>query len=237
MENVTRHLLQVSEVDDDSKIDIFSSINVSFGFSGISGSNLVEHYVDQVHSNDITPAGRRTTSTDCKNRKVADGVGTNQKWSVGVKTADCLPILISNFDGSYVLAVHAGWRGLARNIISASLEFLERETGEKNDYFVLLGPCISPDCYEVGPEVVLSLKRCWNNISSFDHDWFYKKGRFNRSYVDLSLFACKMFISLGCPAKNIVIYRSCTFSNDKKWYSYRRDKKNSGRNWSWISRV
>ena len=71
---------------------------------------------------------------------------------VGVLTADCLPILLDA--GERVMAVHAGWRGLAAGIVEAAVRFLGGAAALRR---VTLGPAARGCCYEVGEEVVAAV--------------------------------------------------------------------------------
>ena len=65
-------------------------------------------------------------------------------------TADCLPVLFCDRDGTRVAAAHAGWRGLAGGVLESAL----RAMGVAPDRVLAwLGPAIEQDAFEVGPEV------------------------------------------------------------------------------------
>jgi YfiH family protein len=84
----------------------------------------------------------------------ADGLVTDApNLLVGVRTADCLPILITHRTGACVGAVHAGWRGLAGGILDRLAERIEEGELRAADFSVFLGPAIGPCCYAVGLEV------------------------------------------------------------------------------------
>jgi len=84
--------------------------------------------------------------------RTADACVTSQAGlACVVMTADCLPILICNRDGTRVAAVHAGWRGLADGIIGRAIEAFEDAPSE---LLVYLGPAISGPVFEVGIEVL-----------------------------------------------------------------------------------
>ena len=70
--------------------------------------------------------------------------------AVGVRTADCVPLLIEREDGSAVAAVHAGWRGLVAGVIGKAAAALGAPEVALR---VHMGPSIGPCCFEVGPDV------------------------------------------------------------------------------------
>lgn len=102
-------------------------------------------WVNQTHS---TIALKAMPSNKDQN---ADAIFTNETNRVcAVMTADCLPVLICNKQGTHVAAIHAGWRGLAAGIIEKTIEQLQQAT---EDLLVWLGPAIGPDKFEVGKDV------------------------------------------------------------------------------------
>jgi len=81
----------------------------------------------------------------------ADGAFATQPGAVcAVLTADCLPVLLCNREGTKVAALHAGWRGLAGGVIEAGVKALGVPG---SDLLAWLGPAIGPASFEVGPEV------------------------------------------------------------------------------------
>ncbi|HVV45434.1 MAG TPA: polyphenol oxidase family protein, partial [Bryobacteraceae bacterium] len=73
---------------------------------------------------------------------------------IGVKTADCVPILLVDAETRAVAAIHAGWRGTAANIVQAAInEMTTRWKTAPENLRAAIGPSIGVCCYEVGPEV------------------------------------------------------------------------------------
>jgi YfiH family protein len=71
-----------------------------------------------------------------------------------VRTADCLPALLLDEAHSAVAAVHCGWRGTERRILEKAVRAMGEAYGSQpGEMLAVLGPCIGPACYEVGPEV------------------------------------------------------------------------------------
>lgn len=106
--------------------------------------------LDQVHSDvihcvDGAPSGRLE----------GDALITSiPKLFLVVKTADCLPVLVVDEPRRIVAAVHCGWRGTCKRILEKVVGELRARHGcEPATLLAALGPCIGPECYEVGPDV------------------------------------------------------------------------------------
>ncbi|MBI3396233.1 MAG: laccase domain-containing protein [Spirochaetia bacterium] len=130
---------------------------------GIHSSKVAS--VKQVHSASIVEVDSRYTTDRIPPDEAlgeADALITNVPGvALLIKTADCLPILISTHSNNrsthWIGAVHAGWRGLAGGILENTLDAIlykvQRAGLSVVDIGMTLGPAISGDVYEVGPEV------------------------------------------------------------------------------------
>jgi len=131
-----------------------------------------------------------------------------------VLTADCLPILITDTEGSLVSAIHAGWKGLVAGIIEAAIKALPVQA---KNLIAWMGPAIGPAAFVVGEEVK-------QQFISFDKT---AKIAF-KSTVEPNKFWCNIYL-LGKQRLNSVgvhnIYGGefCTYSDPQKFYSFRRD--------------
>jgi polyphenol oxidase len=110
-------------------------------------------WLEQVH-------GTRVANADAANcREIADACIATQRGAVCVvMTADCLPILLCDTQGTVVAAVHAGWRGLAAGVIEATEQAMQNSVSQQLAHQPLqlmawLGPAISQTAFEVGAEV------------------------------------------------------------------------------------
>ena len=133
-------------------------------------------------------------------------------------TADCLPILLSNRDGSEIAAIHAGWRPLAANIIEETITLMQSSV---NDIVVWMGPCIGEQVFEVGQEV----KQAFCQVSTQFEQAFKLIKSLNddpiKYLANLHLIAQLQLLNLG--VKNITTLNECTHTLRDKYYSYRRD--------------
>ncbi len=112
--------------------------------------------VSQVHGADVrvlapddSVAGVRTTEADA-----IVALAREARVAIGVRVADCVPVLIADIETRAVAAVHAGWRGVVRGVIPAALDALAREAGSRPSSLVAaLGPHIRVGAFEVGDDV------------------------------------------------------------------------------------
>jgi YfiH family protein len=135
-----------------------------------------------------------------------------------VSTADCFPILIYDKNNKAVAAVHSGWRGTQKKILSQSLDKMISEIGSRpNNLMIFIGPGISKENFEVGEDVA----------NSFDKKFIdLRNGKF---YVDLNANLLDQLDSFGIPADNIDANPLCTYKEKNYLHSYRRDRDKSGR--------
>jgi len=147
--------------------------------------------------------------------------------AVGIRTADCVPILLADPANRVVAAVHAGWRGTAQEIVRLTVERLGQIYKTKpSDIVAAIGPAIRSCCFEVGPEVAREFAR-WDP---------QLEGAADKHYLDLVTFNARQLESAGVPSSNIVKTGECTKCDAEHFHSFRRDREESGRMLSWIGR-
>lgn len=151
---------------------------------------------------------------------------------VAIRTADCVPILLWDPHAPAVAAVHAGWRGTAADIVGRSLAFAAEHLGvDPARVRAAIGPCISRDSFEVGPEVVDALRA----LGLSDEDLRVATGPRGRPHVDLRSANRRLLQRAGVPDAAIEDVGGCTFSEPGLYESYRRDGPASGRMWATIA--
>jgi len=170
-------------------------------------------WLNQTHSSICIDAGLSNINIE------ADASYTSRPGIVcGILTADCLPVFVSNKNGTMVGIAHAGWRGLVSGVIENLIRSFD---SEEEDLIVHLGPSISNESFEVGDEVKsLYLSK---NIN-FERSFTIKN---NKNYLDL--YDSARVILEGFDIKSISGGDRCTFQESSDFFSYRRDGINSGR--------
>jgi YfiH family protein len=156
-----------------------------------------------------------------------DALTTNlPRVLLGVKTADCVPILLGDAQTGACAAVHAGWRGTSRSIALRALERMRDEYGTRTrDIIAVIGPAALSCCYEVGAEVFEIFK---TNFPT-DAGALFVPTRDGHALVDLHEANRRQLIAAGVRAENIHAAPLCTMCRTDLFFSYRREKKLHGR--------
>ena len=148
----------------------------------------------------------------------ADAVITNLcDVAIGVKTADCLPILIFDTNKLVIAAIHSGWKGTVKQIaIKTVKKMKEVFNSDFKDIVVMFGPAICGECYSVGSDVIDEFKK----ILKYD---FYIQ-RNSKYYIDLKTINRNMLVEIGIDKEKIFIHPDCTFCKHEIYQSFRYHK-------------
>jgi len=204
---------------------LFSSLNITHGFTNRHDAQPASCvYLKQIHSATVLDSGVVQSGVT-----EGDGVFSSSNSKIAVKTADCAPVLISSLDRKFSAALHAGWRGFTKGIVAEAIQNFSKHGVAIQSLVATIGPCLCAKHFEVGPEVVEAFRQL-----KFAEFTFLSKGREDRSHIDLTL-AMKIHLeSFGLKPENIDPLFICTYC-DEGFFSYRREGKLSGSNWSWIA--
>lgn len=165
-------------------------------------------WLQQVHGRAVVPAWPNGATTEAD---ASFGVGPGAVCAV--LTADCLPVLLCDRDGTRVAAAHAGWRGLAAGVLEAAVDALQ-VPGSR--LMAWLGPAIGPRAFEVGDEVrAVFLAHDAAAASAF------QPSPAGRWLADLYVLARQRLAERGVT--DVHGGGLCTFSDGRRFYSYRRD--------------
>jgi YfiH family protein len=144
----------------------------------------------------------------------ADGASTQGARAVGVRIADCVPILVGSVRG--VAAIHAGWRGVVAGVIGNAITELQ-----PSGAVAAVGPCIGPCCFEVSAEVGETIAKACGEPRVIAR----REGE--KAYVDLRLAVRAQLARAGI--EDVEDVPGCTRCDAARFFSYRRDGERSGR--------
>jgi YfiH family protein len=167
--------------------------------------------VHQIHSADVvvmtapvSPAPR------------VDGMVTATKGlALGILTADCQPVLFADAKAGVIGAAHAGWKGALSGVLEATVAQMEALGANRADIAAAIGPTISQDAYEVGPEL---RDQFLARDPSFDR--FFVRGRGDRFHFDLPAFGLHRLQESGVGLAKWTGH--CTYRDAQRFFSYRR---------------
>lgn len=152
--------------------------------------------------------------------------------AIGVRTADCIPILLSDVRRGVVAAVHAGWRGTMAGIVRSTILKMNGLFGcSPMDIQAVIGPGIGPESFQVGEEVVEAFAE-----ASFPMDLiWHEEGPIipgtmrGGSHIDLWKANRWLMEQEGIPSSSILTAGICTYLSNDRFYSARREGKHCSR--------
>ncbi len=179
--------------------------NCHFDALGLNGEPF---WLEQVHGANVVQAEQLAEPPQ------ADGsVSRTTDRICVVRTADCLPVLLSNQSGTVVAAAHAGWRGLAAGVIENAVASMDVDA---TTIMAWLGPAISQPSFEVGDEV----RAEFMSHDAADSEFFVPNAR-GRWQADLYGLARRRLLDAG--VEQVYGGGYCTYQDQARFYSYRRD--------------
>ncbi|MBO6586464.1 MAG: peptidoglycan editing factor PgeF [Gracilimonas sp.] len=144
-------------------------------------------------------------------------VTTKSGLALAIQVADCAAVLLADSENKVIAAAHAGWRGAVADIVPKTIRKMKALGAEPEYIKVYVSPCISLQNFEVGEEVATEFP-----------DRFVDRTNYAKPHVNLKAFIRQQLIDEGIESDHIEIDDSCTIE-DENYYSYRRQKDNSGR--------
>lgn len=183
----------------------------------------------QVHGTDIVILDDEAL---CRDIPEADAVISQLKgqW-IGVRTADCVPVLLYDSQAQVVAAVHAGWRGTVKHIVRLTIERMIGELHCSAEHiYAMVGSSISPESFEVGEEVAEAFVQAGRGECVLRSLWGPRGlQRFAKPHVDLWQSNVMDMMEAGLELQNIDCTPWCTFEHYQQLFSARREGIGTGR--------
>lgn len=168
-------------------------------------------WLNQVHGSAVVEIKKSTTDLLTADASITRCFNV----PLAIMTADCLPVLLADTQGTVVGVVHCGWRSLAANVLANTLQLM---AVEPSSIIAWLGPCISQTHFEVGSEVV---QQFCEIDASYSVAFVPHKTNSDKYLASLHHIATMQLNHQG--VMQISASSDCTFAQPKEYFSYRRE--------------
>lgn len=178
----------------------------------------------QTHSADVRIVKNNEDARD-GNHKCDALISDSKNILVGVKTADCVPVLLGDWRTKAFAAVHAGWRGTVDSIVVKALDRMRETYGTNSkDLICAVGAAATCKNYEVGQDVIDAFQRNFSTCGNLFH-----QTRDGHALVDLHLANKEQLTGVGVAPENIFVAPFCTIERTDLFFSYRVESKLYGK--------
>ena len=157
--------------------------------------------------------------------------------AIGVRSADCIPVLLYDPVKKAAAAIHSGWKGTVSKIISKTVAKMRATySSQPSDLLAVIGPGICMDCFQVGEEVALKFKEAGFAIDTL---WAFRgpktgNGMEGGHHIDLKEACRQTLVESGLKNENIQISELCSYEDNHLLYSARKESIECGRNITYI---
>lgn len=196
--------------------------------------------VHGVRSLDVDPFVERGVLDRARVRaEQADALSTSVgSIAVGVRTADCVPLLVADPESGAVAAIHAGWRGAVDGVVPRALEALVSRGSRPDALIAAIGPHIRVASFEVGEEVVEAMTRAMPRAGSDGAiavaGPLVDRSRGAKPHASLATLVRAQLLAFGVLHERIDDVGGDTCAERERFHSHRRDGARSGRQLSVI---
>jgi len=191
---------------------------------GIASSRV--HFLSQVHGRQARILSGNEDQSELVHLEGDALVSNARGLACGVRSADCVPVLLGDRRSGAVAAVHAGWRGAVNGVVSSAIATL-RTIAPNASLIAAIGPHISSAAFEVSTDVEVQLLRASRDPKIVDRSRA-------KPHIDLRRMLRAELRSQGLEDQAIDDVWGCTVLEPTRFFSFRRDGKASGRHLSTI---
>ena len=233
-------VLNLGAVDWDTRENVEENrrrFQAALGAADLTLASLHQIHSDVVRSFDAAPTEQHKGDASATSRP---------GLLLGVRTADCSPVLLVDPKKCVVAAIHAGWRGTLARIVTKTIGQMQMEFGSRpQDLLAAIGPTIGGCCYEVGTEVASAFAAKFPNASDFFDElrtgdepnplqWLNMmppghQPAPNKVLLDLKKANRSQLVEAGVREENIFVTEMCTSCDVDRLFSYRKEANRSGR--------
>ncbi|MBQ8436395.1 MAG: peptidoglycan editing factor PgeF [Alphaproteobacteria bacterium] len=203
--------LNISCICQDDKQNI--DINRQIAAEKLGGNIDDLLFLRQMASTDVA-----FISEPSQEKVTADGAVTKAKGIIlGIKTADCLPVLMADYQNGVIGAAHAGWRGAIRGVVENTLKLMIEKGAKIENIAVALGPCIQQKSFEVGMDV-------WDECVNLNAEYnrFFVEGK-DKQHFQFDLEGLVKYRLQKFGVNNVSASGVDTYSDEENYFSFRRN--------------
>jgi YfiH family protein len=178
----------------------------------------------QIHSADVRHVKDLADAKD-GDHKMDALVSDVRGVLLGVKTADCVPVLLGDVKTGAFAAIHAGWRGTVQSIALKAIEKMRANFGTNpRDLIAAIGPAATCENYEIGQDVIDEFRENFPNSAHL-----FTPTKDNHALIDLHTANKEQLVRIGVLTENISVAPLCTMERNDLFFSYRKEKKLYGK--------
>lgn len=221
MTNESRTELNLAGYDEDSEENITE--NRRRFLAAFHGKHTLST-VWQIHSNYVKAVDTfdEAANTDEKYDALVSNL---DGLLVGVKTADCVPVLVGDPVSRSYAAIHAGWRGTVASIVTNAVNLLkERYRADPENMIAAIGPSACGRTYEIGSDVIDAFTEKFS-----ESEKYFTPTREDHARVDLKYANRDQLVDAGLQTENIFVTDLCTIESVELFFSYRVEKRLYGK--------
>ena len=187
--------------------------------------------VKQVHGDRVVDARLREVLPPTQEQPDgADALVALETEAVGVKVADCVPVLLYDTQSGAAAAVHSGWRGTRLHIAARGVRALQKTAGsDPARILAAVGPSIGRCCYKVSAELAAEFRALFGPEAAED------PAQNTNPRLDLRYCVTRALLAAGVPSGSIEHVPGCTSCDSGSFFSFRRDKGAAGRHLAFIA--
>lgn len=165
---------------------------------------------------DRSDAGRRLSDIDAL-------VTADATIAIGVNTADCVPVVLSDAVAGVIAVVHSGWRSTVARITANAIDRMVSLGAVPGNIRAVMGPSICPDCFEVGDEVAQAFEQAFPDVDGI------VIGGYAKPHINLGAAIAATLRECGVKDENISLPAHCSRCESDRFFSARRLGIHSGR--------
>ncbi len=218
--------LNFSSAAGDSQANVLENLGRAARALGVAPERV--YFLTQVHGREVHELTEASHRERVLYQEGDALVSQSPAVACGVRTADCVPVLVADRRSGAVAAIHAGWRGVVGGVVMSGVAALRRVAGAESELIAAIGPHISAAAFEVSPEVADELSAAAPGAA------VVTRAEGGKPHVDLRRIVRLQLRGLGLAERDIDDVAGCTFLEPESWFSFRRDGAESGRHLSAI---